>query len=520
MFAGTMKCDLRALIILILLHTGLLCAGQQAWTIKQVPDPKAEPGFNYVSNPDGVLSSSTVAEINADLKQLEDATTDQVAVVVLRSIGKKAPRDFAVELLRYWGVGQKEKNNGVLILLLMDQRRMEFEVGYGLEGRLTDLVSKKIQEDYMVPYAKQGNYDAAVLNGVRQVAQLLSDNRTAEAHSEAPDAVTFPPDVSAPAPVYGSTRRDPGSRNFPENLFTLYQRHVGWGGFWVLLLYGIFFMAGFAGLFKRKDKADFFDSAQPLWFSVLRFLCCYLLLPALLFFVLRININIATGLAFFYVLGLSYIGITVFRVLNYLARKEQEQTEDDLLYLYARQLDQRWKQPVANKLYPFPLGYYREKTGQYLARLKQGMVISSTGNEMRLLDEKQDNAYLTDAQKMEENLRSVDYDVWAEKGGKAFKLHGVLLSSKYSHCPKCTTMAYYLESDRTIEPATYSSSGIGLKVYVCKFCHYQQQKEYTIPQKSRPSSSGSSGSSGSSSSSSGSSWGGGSSGGGGAGSSW
>ena len=517
MFVGTMKYGCRTLIIMILLHAGLLGAGQQVWTVKTVPDPKAQPGFNYVSNPDGILSNSTVAEINADLKQLEDATTDQVAVVVLNSIGKKIPRDFAMELLRYWGVGVKEKNNGALILLVMDQRRMEFEVGYGLEGRLTDLVSKKIQEDYMVPYAKQGNYDAAVQNGVRQVAQLLSGNRAGDGQNGASDV----PEVSVPAQSYGNSGAVSGSSAVSKNIFDLYRQHVGWGGFWVLLLYGIFFVTGLGGLFKRKDKADFFYSAQPVWFSMARFLCCYILLPVLLFVVLRININIATGLAFFYVLGLLYISVTVFRVLNCLERREQEHTEDDLLYLYARQLDQRWKQPIANKVYPFPLGYYREKTGQYIARLKQGMVISSTGNEMRLLDEKQDNAYLTDAQKMEEALQSVDYDVWAEKGGKAFKLHGVLLSSKYSHCPKCNTMAYYLESDRTIESATYSSSGIGLKTYACKFCHYQQQKEYTIPQKSRPSSSsGSSGSSGSSSSSSGSSWGGGSSGGGGAGSSW
>ncbi|SDC65882.1 TPM domain-containing protein [Niabella drilacis] len=494
---------------------------QRKWTVKEVPDPKAQPGFNYVSNPDGVLSSGTIAEVNAALKELEDATTDQVAVVILNSIGKKAPRGFAIELLRYWGVGQKEKNNGVLVLLVIDQRRMEFEVGYGLEGKLTDLVSKQIQEDYMVPYAKQGNYDAAVLNGVRQVAQLLSGNvGSAGGGDEAPGTLSFPPDAPAPGPSYGNTITTPAGRSFPDNVFDLYKRHVGWGGFWVLLFYVIYWVVWFTRLFKPRDRQNFFYSARPGWLSVTQFLCCYAGLAFLLFFVLPVPVNIFTGLAFFYLFGVSYLGLTILGLLRSLRMAEEKRTEDDLLYHYARQLDQRWKGTITDKLFPFPLLYFRARIGQYLARLRSGMVISNTGNEMRLLDEKRDDAYLTEAQKMEEGLQSVDYDVWAEQGGKAFKLHGVLLSSKYSHCPKCNTMAYYLESDRIIEPATYSSSGVGLKAYACKFCHHREQKEYTIPQKSRSSDSSSSGSSGSSSSSSGSSWGGGSSGGGGAGSSW
>ncbi|MCD2423784.1 TPM domain-containing protein [Niabella pedocola] len=505
--------SLSSLFFLLWLLICLPVTAQRKWTVKEVPDPKSTPSFNYVSNPDGILSSSTVAEINGHLKRLEDSTTDQVAVVVLQSIGKKVPRDFAMELLRYWGVGRKDKNNGVLMLLVMDQRRMEFEVGYGLEGKLTDLVSKQIQEDYMVPYAKQGNYDAAVLNGVQQVVQLLSGTVIAGAYGEAVPDAAIPLDVPAQAPSYGNT---PGS----GGIINLYQKHVGWGGFWVLLLYVIFFLAGLKTLFEKKDRGQFFDAARPWWFLLLRFLGCYVLLPVIIFGIAGVPVNIFTGVAFFYVFALVATSVTVFRLLAQLRRKEQQGAEDDMMYFYARQLDQRWKQSIANKVLPFPLLYYRERVGQYLTRLKEGMVISDTGSEMRLQEEKQDDNYLTDAQKMEEQLKSVDYDVWAENGGKAFKLHGVLLSSKYSHCPRCNTMAYYLESDRTIEAATYSSSGVGLKVYTCKFCHYQERKEYTIPRKSQ-SSSGSSGSSGSSSSSSsGSSWGGGSSGGGGAGSSW
>ncbi|ANH79616.1 hypothetical protein A8C56_00280 [Niabella ginsenosidivorans] len=489
---------------------------QEKWTINNVPDPKAHASGNYVSNPDGVLNDGTVASVNAYLKQLEDSTTDQVAVVVLNSIGKQEPRSFATELLRRWGIGQQGRNNGVLILLVMDQRRMEFEVGYGLEGKLTDLVPKQIQEVYMVPYAKKGDYDAAVLNGVEQVCEVLLGNAVA--------------DEQKTGEVYGRSPVAPGagytelvsSAPAATDLFDLYRRHVGFGGFWMLLFYGIFLVAGLINVFKSKDKNNFFFSARPWWFSFLQFLCTYVLFAVIVFVIAGIKINFFTGLAFFYLYGVGYLSSTVYWLLYRLKLEERKRTEYDLLYLYARQLDQRWKQSVAGKLFPFPLRNYRVTVGQYLARLKQGMVISHTGSKMRLLDEKQDDAYLTKAQKLEEQLKSVDYDVWAEQGSKEFKLHGVLLSSKYSHCPKCNTMAYCLKSDTTIQSATYSRSGIGLKVYECKYCGYQEKKEYTIPKKSNSSSSGSSGGSWSSgsSSSSGSSWGGGSSGGGGAGSSW
>ncbi|MBZ4188688.1 TPM domain-containing protein [Niabella beijingensis] len=503
----------------LLLLLGVPVMAQKKWTVKEVPDPKAQPGFNYVSNPDGVLSSSTVDVINTTLKRLEDETTDQVAVVVLNSIGKKVPRDFAIELLRLWGVGRKDRNNGVLVLLVMDQRRMEFEVGYGLEGRLTDLTSKQIQEDYMIPYAKQGDYDAALLHGIEQVCSVLSGQPVETGSGE----TDFPVDAPVVAAPYSSSP-NPGSGGSSGDLFTLYKKHVGWGGFWVLLFFVIFFVSGFAGLFKKRAKNDFFFSARPWWFPVLKPLCCYVGPALLLFVVAGVPINIFTGLAFFYLSGLAAISFTVFWLLRCLRREEQKGTEDDLLYLYARQLDQRWKQSsVAGKLFSFPLNRYRAEVRQYLVRLKQGMVISNAGKEMRLLSEVQDDAYLTKAQQLEEQLKSMDYDVWAEKDGKDFKLHGVLLSSKYSNCPKCNTMAYFMASDNTIEPATYSSSGVGVKIYNCKFCRYEQRNEYTIPRKSRESSSsGSSGGSWSSSgsSSSGSSWGGGSSGGGGAGSSW
>ena len=96
--------------------------------------------------------------------------------------GDAVPGDFRTQLFRYWGIGQQENNNGLLILLVIDQRRMEFEVGYGLEGILTDAVCKRIQEVYMVPLAKEGRFDDCVLAGVNEVIKILLP--TAEVNTE------------------------------------------------------------------------------------------------------------------------------------------------------------------------------------------------------------------------------------------------------------------------------------------------------------------------------------------------
>ena len=131
---------------------------------------------------------------------------------------------------------------------------------------------------------------------------------------------------------------------------------------------------------------------------------------------------------------------------------------------------------------------------------------------------KDEDEVLTKAQQLEETIRAIDYDVW-----KCQNCHATHewsypnRHSKYKACPKCKTTAYKLVSRRTLQDATYSSSGKGEEVHTCKFCGYVNTSTYSIAQLT--SASDSSSSSGSSSSGGGS-WGGGSSGGGGASSSW
>ncbi|MDQ2656939.1 MAG: hypothetical protein M3Y60_05920, partial [Bacteroidota bacterium] len=139
------------------------------------------------------------------------------------------------------------------------------------------------------------------------------------------------------------------------------------------------------------------------------------------------------------------------------------------------------------------------------------------GAMYKLNDIKEDQ-YLSEGQQMEEKLRSIDYDVWKCSSCESVEFWFYLnRNSRYDQCPKCKTMAYHSTSTRTITSASYSASGSGEEIHLCKFCGYQKKSTYSIPQltRSTPSSS-----SGFSSSSGGGSWGGGSSSGGGASSRW
>jgi uncharacterized protein len=138
---------------------------------------------------------------------------------------------------------------------------------------------------------------------------------------------------------------------------------------------------------------------------------------------------------------------------------------------------------------------------------------------MRKLDENIDDQYLQKGQITEEQVKSIDYDVWiSDEPGDILILAYKRWFSSYSSCPKCNYKTYYKEYDRIIRSATYSSSGEGERKYVCRHCKHSKITRYTIPRKTKSSSSSSSSRSGSFGGSS--SFGGGRSGGGGAGSSW
>lgn len=121
----------------------------------------------------GILSSSTRETLTNLLAEHEQQTHNQVVVVTLRSLEGTTIEQYGYQLGRAWGIGVKGKNNGALLIVSPSTHDVRIEVGYGLEGTLTDAQSKLIIENVMLPSFRKGDYDGGVLNGTITMLQAL-----------------------------------------------------------------------------------------------------------------------------------------------------------------------------------------------------------------------------------------------------------------------------------------------------------------------------------------------------------
>ncbi len=164
-----------------------------------IPDPPPEL---YVLDQAGVMSSSTKSIILSTSQELARQTKAQVAVVTLKSLDDQPIDEVALQIGRKWQLGDKELNNGVLILVVPDERQARIEVGYGLEGALPDAKTGRIQDDYMLPAFRQGNYDQGLSDGYNAVvAEVAKEYGVTLANSPVnqPETSAEPAAKKAPA---------------------------------------------------------------------------------------------------------------------------------------------------------------------------------------------------------------------------------------------------------------------------------------------------------------------------------
>lgn len=150
-------------------------------SVDDVPNVRLTDVRRYVSDPTSILSPAATDTINAILGRLEKSTGIETAVVMLPSIGENDIFDFSTSLFRKWGIGKKKSNNGLLILFVMDQHKVRFATGYGIEGTMTDAMSKRIQMQYMVPAFKRSDWNKGMVDGVRATVKVLDGSMEPEA---------------------------------------------------------------------------------------------------------------------------------------------------------------------------------------------------------------------------------------------------------------------------------------------------------------------------------------------------
>ncbi len=162
-------------ILLVSCLSGLPSFGQSiAYTVDNLPSPKIKGQDYFVSNPDGILSSGTVAELDGLSTQIEATTKSEFAIVVVNDYVGDSDFEFALKLFNAWGIGKKESNNGLLLFIAKDRHEYRFITGYGMESILPDAYLKRIGEKYLVPNFRNEDYDRGVMEASEFIKTILT----------------------------------------------------------------------------------------------------------------------------------------------------------------------------------------------------------------------------------------------------------------------------------------------------------------------------------------------------------
>jgi len=442
--------------------TALLVALFLAWApharaldVKDVPNPRADHN-GWVTDSAGVLGGFA-ADIEARLTLLHDQLGAEVAVAIVPSIGEQSPREFATALFQHWGVGRKGQDDGVLVLHVLDQRRLEIETGYGSESVLPDAVCSWLVQDVAIPFFRKdalayGHF--ALSRGIDHALRHPGVSHDDLVAASLDGLVALPA-----APLVGSDASAPAAHDGSSWLVPLDQHKDGWMlGAALAALAAVALRVRAHRAFHRDKAAGF---GKP-WLGAL----VGALMSGVLFGIGRVSSDSETTL-----IGPGLLSFTA-------------------LAVFVRGV---WFQLAARK--------------RYAPR-----TCAACGSAMRLLTEQDDDAHLEGGQRTEERIESRDYDVWLCACGATSKAH-YKGAKPATQCASCKFFTDRETSSRVIRAATTSSSGQREDFYCCAQCGKKRTVQVTLAKLSSSSSSSSGGSSSSS-------FGGGRSGGGGAGGSY
>jgi len=152
-------------------------SSQLAWAQKAVP----ELWGTRIHDDAGLLQAATIASLESQLKIFEDSTSNQIAILTVTSLDGDPIEEYALRVAEKWKLGQAQKDNGVLLLIAKDDRKMRIEVGMGLEGPLPDALCNRIIRNEMAPRFRQGDFDGGVQAAVNAIIQAIKGEYVADA---------------------------------------------------------------------------------------------------------------------------------------------------------------------------------------------------------------------------------------------------------------------------------------------------------------------------------------------------
>lgn len=357
------------------------------YTPEMMPNVNLDNRYEFVSDPGNLLSPEVKAAVNKQLWNLRQSTSVEAVVAIPPSIGDETIEEWSEQLFTAWGIGKKDKDNGVLLVIAPEQRRARIQTGYGVEGALPDISCMNIINQDIVPNMKADNINAAVSAATSTICAALTDPAVAdELRSSQPD--NFGGEVISSEVV----------RKFAEFV-------AG-----IVFLISVFKF--FSCMFKARKEDVYYHKAM-IW---------------------------RRSLPSFGWLSLFSFGA-------------------GLVTLF-----------FAWRMYR----HYRTK------RIR----CSTCGSKMKRLNEQEDNQLLSDSQDFEEQLGTVDYDVWeCPTCGSVERFAYKTKQNKYTECPNCHTIAMCPVGTHTVTNPTYTHSGMGQTIFECKYCHHQKRTPFVIPKK-------------------------------------
>ncbi|UII33972.1 YgcG family protein [Fulvivirga ulvae] len=175
----------------LILQLFLLCFLSHSYGqgIQSVPDL-----WQRVTDQTGTLSSSEVDRLERNLRALEQDKGSQVAVLIVSTTEPEPIEDYGIRVAEKWELGRKDIDDGVILLIAKNDRRVRIEVGYGLEGTIPDATAKRIIDNYIIPNFRQGNFYAGIDEGVEALSTAIQGEELSEpsAHDKSSEETEFP----------------------------------------------------------------------------------------------------------------------------------------------------------------------------------------------------------------------------------------------------------------------------------------------------------------------------------------
>ncbi|MHB8871463.1 MAG: TPM domain-containing protein [Candidatus Doudnabacteria bacterium] len=161
--------DSRKNFIVTLLSAVVLLTASQVFAYTKPGNPSG-----FVNDFAGIFSAEQKQNLETKLSAYEKQSTNEVSVVTVKNLGGDYIENYAVELFKDFGIGKKDKNNGLLLLIALEDREMRIEIGYGLEGELTDAQSASIIRNVLTPAFQKGDYYGGVNEATDLIIKKLS----------------------------------------------------------------------------------------------------------------------------------------------------------------------------------------------------------------------------------------------------------------------------------------------------------------------------------------------------------